>query len=673
MTIDPNNLSGTARLSFVENFDSLSLWNGDQGRWATNFWWSPSHGAGSTLPNNGEQQWYINSNYGPTAHIDPWTVNDGVLALTASRADPWVQGSINGYQYVSGMLNTFHSFSQTYGYFEMSAQMPVGQGMWPAFWLLPASGQSPPPELDIVEVLGRDPGTVHTALHRIDNGVYADVGAATHVGSTTDGFHRYGVNWQPDTITWYFDGRAIASTATSSDMHQPMYMIVNLALGGNWGGNLDSSSPLPAQMKVDYIRAYQDIGAAGGGKPPPGPAAGSASPGSDVILVAQFGPVLTGGEGADTFAFKDLPWRAGAITDFRLGVDKLDISALYKGGYRGSDPVADGYLSFHNNWAGGTRVMLDVDGPGGENPWPYELINLDGVSPWGLTASQILGGQAAGGPASAPPPPAEGGATGSPDVFVVAQAGPVLTGGGGGDTFVFKDLPWRAGAITDFQPGVDKLDISALYRGGYAGTDPVADGYVAFVDNGSGGTRVMLDVDAGGWDHPWAYQLVNLDGVSPYSLTAAQVFGAPSAPAPWASAPPDSSAGAVIASRWAGDVLVGGSGNDTLLPGRGPDVVTGGGGADVFRFQDAPWHAGAITDFTPGVDLIDVRTLFASANYWGSNPVADGYIQLAPDGQGGTQVYFDLDGPGWYGRQLLTTLQHTEPGNLQNYHDWVLR
>jgi beta-glucanase (GH16 family) len=666
VSIDPNNLSGTARLSFVENFDSLDLWNGQHGRWATNFWWSDTYGAGSTLPNNGEQQWYINSNYAPTAAIDPWTVNNGVLTLTASRVDPWVQGSINGYQYASGMLNTFHSFEQTYGYFEMRAQMPAGQGTWPAFWMLPASGVTPPPELDIVEVLGRDPGTVHTALHRIDNGVYADIGHETKVGSTSDGFHTYGVNWQPDTITWYFDGRAIAQTATSSDMHQPMYMIVNLALGGHWGGMVNGSTPLPAQMKVDYIRAYED---AGRGGPAPGgsPGAGGTA-GADVILVAQSGPVLTGGEGADTFQFKDLPWRAGAITDFRLGVDKLDISALYRGGYKGSNPVGDGYLSFVDNGAGGTRVMLDVDGRGSDNPWAYELVNLNGVSPYGLTAAQVLGGVPAPGPS---PGPGAGGPTVGADTFVVAQSGPVLTGGEGADTFVFKELPWRAGAITDFRLGVDKLDISALYRGGYHGSDPVADGYLRFVDNGSGGARVMLDVDGAGWDHPWAYELVNLDGVSPHGLTAAQVLGggggAPSTP------PPASTPGVVIASRHPGDRLVGGSGDDTLIPSRGADVMTGRGGADTFRFEDAPWRAGVITDFTPGLDVIDMKTLFAQANYWGSNPVRDGYIQLVADGRGGTEVYFDLDGPGWYGRQLLTTLQHVEVGNMQNDHDWLIR
>jgi serralysin len=679
VTIDPNNLSGTARATFTENFDSLNLWNGQDGRWATNFWWSPTYGAGSTLPNNGEQQWYINSNYAPTAHIDPWTVNNGVLSLTASRVDPWVQGSINGYQYASGMLNTFHSFKQTYGYFEMSAQMPAGQGAWPAFWMLPASGVTPPPELDIVEVLGREPGVVHTALHRTDNGVYADIGGVAHVGSTSDGFHRYGVNWQPDTITWYFDGKAISQTPTSSDMHQPMYMIVNLALGGHWGGMVDGSTSLPMQMKVDYIRAYEDLGKPGAANPPP--SQGGAGAGADIIQVVQSGPVLTGGEGADTFVFKDLPWRAGAITDFKLGVDKLDISALYKGGYRGTDPVADGYLSFQSNWAGGTRVMLDVDGRGWENPWAYELVNLDGVSPWGLSAAQVVGGAAAPAPSnpSAPPsPPAggSGGPTGGADVFVVAQSGPVLSGGDGADTFVFKELPWRAGAITDFKLGVDKLDISALYRGGYQGGNPVGDGYLSFVDNGSGGARVMLDVDGRGWEHPWAFQLVNLDGVSPYGITAAQVLGgaapAPAAP-PSTQPPPASSAGVVVASRWPGDVLVGGSGNDTLLPGRGDDVLTGGGGADTFKFQDAPWRAGVITDFTPGLDVIDVRSLFATANYWGSNPVADGYIQLVANGRGGTEVYFDLDGPGWYGRQMLTTLQHVEPASMQNWHDWVIR
>src|SRR5258705_133364 len=121
MAIDPNNLSATAVMTFHDEFNSLSLWNGSSGTWDTNSNWGGANGF--TLSGNGEQQWYINANYGPTASVKPWTVNNGILTLTAAPADPSIKPYINNYQYTSGEITTWHSFSQTYGYFEMRADL----------------------------------------------------------------------------------------------------------------------------------------------------------------------------------------------------------------------------------------------------------------------------------------------------------------------------------------------------------------------------------------------------------------------------------------------------------------------------------------------------------------------------------------------------------------------
>ena len=148
MSIDPNNLAATARLTFNDDFNGLSLWNGAGGTWATTFGYADPKGNGETLASNGEQQWYINDLYGPTGAVDPWAASNGVLTITAAPADGWLQSQINGYAYSSGELNTFHSFSQQYGYFEISAQLPAGKGLWPAFWLVPQN-LSWPPEIDV--------------------------------------------------------------------------------------------------------------------------------------------------------------------------------------------------------------------------------------------------------------------------------------------------------------------------------------------------------------------------------------------------------------------------------------------------------------------------------------------------------------------------------------------
>jgi len=145
VTIDPKNLSATATLTFSDEFNTLSLWNGTSGTWNTNYWWGQPNG--STLPGNGEQEWYINNLYAPTSSVKPWTVSNGVMTLTAAPASTSIQPYINNYQYTSGMIQTYESFTQQYGYFEIRAQLPAGQGVWPAFWLLPANGTWPP-EID---------------------------------------------------------------------------------------------------------------------------------------------------------------------------------------------------------------------------------------------------------------------------------------------------------------------------------------------------------------------------------------------------------------------------------------------------------------------------------------------------------------------------------------------
>jgi beta-glucanase (GH16 family) len=252
VSIDPNNLAGTAHVTFDDEFNNLSLWNGSSGTWATTFWYQdPTTSNGASLPSNGEQEWYINSNYGPTRGVTPWTVNNGVLTITATPTPASLSGAVNNYSYISGELNTYHSFSQTYGYFEMRAELPAGQAFWPAFWLLPEDG-SWPPELDIMEALSQDPNVLATTSHSNAAGTEAQYSG---VANMTTGYHTYGMDWEPDYITWFFDGKPVYQIATPADMNKPMYIIANLAVGGSWAGSPDGVSS--AQMNIDYIRAYE--------------------------------------------------------------------------------------------------------------------------------------------------------------------------------------------------------------------------------------------------------------------------------------------------------------------------------------------------------------------------------------------------------------------------------
>lgn len=252
--IDPNDLSHTAELTFSDDFDVLNLWNGATGVWDTTYWWSAGQN-GVTLTSNHEQQWYIDARYGPTAFVKPWSVANGILSITATRADWDIQPLINGYQYTSGMLTTYRSFRQHGGYFEMRAKLPKGQGIWPAFWMLPADG-SWPPELDAMEMLGTDPTTYYMTVHSNATGTHTQVqGWHKGVDLSAD-FHRYGVLWEASKITWYFDGQAVFSATPPTDLNQPLYLLINLAVGGDWPGMVDATTPFPAVMQVDYVRAY---------------------------------------------------------------------------------------------------------------------------------------------------------------------------------------------------------------------------------------------------------------------------------------------------------------------------------------------------------------------------------------------------------------------------------
>jgi Ca2+-binding RTX toxin-like protein len=402
--------------------------------------------------------------------------------------------------------------------------------------------------------------------------------------------------------------------------------------------------------------------------------------GADTLNASQGADRLTGAAGADVFAFKAMPWSAGHITDFQVGVDKLDLTALYMGGYRGSDPVADGYVSFVSDGAGGTKVLLDPDGHGTAQAWPFTVVTLDGVSASGLTAAQVFNGAGAPATSPQPPPPSAGGVvltaaypganlaggTGA-DTLNASQGSGQLTGGAGADVFAFKAMPWSAGHITDFQVGVDKLDLSALYLGGSRGRDPVADGYVSFVSDGMGGTKVLLDPDGRGTAQAWPFTVVTLDGVSANGLTAAQVFNGAGAPATT-----PSTTGVVLTSPYPGASLAGGAGADTLNASQGSDQLAGGAGADHFVFGALPWSAGHITDFQHGVDVLDLRPLFAAAGYQGGDPIADGYLRLEADGAGGTRVLFDRDGWGsgnpW--PTTITTLDHVAPSTVTSA-DWL--
>ncbi len=215
----------------------------------------------------------------------------GHLVITARQQDLTGADGIARH-YASARLRSQGLFSQTYGRFEARMKLPAGKGIWPAFWLLgaddatahwPACG-----EIDIVEAIG-DPHTIYSTLHGPGYSGAKGISAryALPAGEAIDtGFHTYAVEWAPKDIRFFFDDHLIAErtpadtpAGTRWAYDHPFFLILNLAIGGDWPGNPDSSTVFPRQMLVDYVRAYQ----------PAFPAAGQPSASSASRQQAQLG------------------------------------------------------------------------------------------------------------------------------------------------------------------------------------------------------------------------------------------------------------------------------------------------------------------------------------------------------------------------------------------------
>ena len=205
---------------------------------------------------NGELQNYTNSR--SNSALD----GNGNLVITARRE---ADGS-----YTSARLTSQGTYTAQYGRIEARIRIPRGQGIWPAFWMLgadlPQVGWPACGEIDVMENIGREPGSVHGTVHGPGySGAEGISGTATlPSGAFADDFHVYGVDWRPGSISWTVDG-AVYRTVTPADLggdrwvfDKPFFVILNLAVGGGWPGSPDSSTRFPQQMTVDWLRVWQN-------------------------------------------------------------------------------------------------------------------------------------------------------------------------------------------------------------------------------------------------------------------------------------------------------------------------------------------------------------------------------------------------------------------------------
>lgn len=225
-----------------ENFDGASL---DASVWRTCHWWGDN---GCTIDSNAELEWYLPNNV---------TVANGRLQLTAREQT--VEGSDGKtYRYTSGMVSTGPAeqggdplFEFTYGRAEARVRVPSGEGLWAAFWLLPSTTESRP-EIDIMEVLGNDPAKWIFHAHPKDPDAESE-GTTVSGPDASAGWHDIAIEWEPGSIRWVLDGEEVWSVQGGQVPGEPMYLVLNLAVGGEYPGPPTDTTPFPATFEVDRV------------------------------------------------------------------------------------------------------------------------------------------------------------------------------------------------------------------------------------------------------------------------------------------------------------------------------------------------------------------------------------------------------------------------------------
>ncbi|MBE0651772.1 MAG: glycoside hydrolase family 16 protein [Bacteroidales bacterium] len=206
---------------------------------------------------NNELQYYTNS-------PENVYLKDGHLYIVALKK------SYKGKLYTSARIDTKGKEDFKYGRFEMRAKIPVGRGTWPAFWLLgqdigkvgwPACG-----EVDIMEEVGFDPLWNHGSIHTPSSYGSTVNTSKIKVPDSHSKFHIYGVTWTPNKISFFIDNpekpyytyNPKIKNASTWPFNKPLFIILNLAIGGNWGGKMGiDNSTFPTTMEVDYVRVFQ--------------------------------------------------------------------------------------------------------------------------------------------------------------------------------------------------------------------------------------------------------------------------------------------------------------------------------------------------------------------------------------------------------------------------------
>lgn len=236
--------SQDSKLIWEENFDGTEL--------NENYW---NFELGDGCPNlcgwgNNEVQIYTKENH---------QVKDGFLTITAKLE--------NGV-YSSTRITTKSKKEFKYGRIEARAKLPLGKGLWPAFWMLGSNisevGWPTCGEIDILEYVGREPESIFTSVHTADSHGMTKNTRKDIVPGIEEGFHTYAIDWNEDRIEFLIDDELFYTFTPENKsvevwpFNQPFFIIVNLAIGGNFGGPDVDDSIFPQEFILDYIKVYEN-------------------------------------------------------------------------------------------------------------------------------------------------------------------------------------------------------------------------------------------------------------------------------------------------------------------------------------------------------------------------------------------------------------------------------
>ena len=303
--------------------------------------WSYETGTGSWGWGNNEQQYY-------TSRSDNAYVSGGALHIKAKKE------SYGGMNYTSARLITKGKFSFTYGYVEARLALPSCQGIWPAFWMLGANidsvGWPACGEIDIMEAVNAENKTYSTC--HWDNNGHANYGLSTGTFDITQ-YHTYGMQWDNQYIRMFVDGNKIYeiyignNTGGTEEFQRPFYLLLNVAVGGNWPGFSINDSAFPQEMKVDYVRVYQENPSY------------SSSASSNVDSSSGSSNVNT--TSGDVYIYQDSNYGGRSAS---LGVGRYNLASLQAKGFKNDDlssvKVPYGYkvtLYWDDNFSGSTKVL----------------------------------------------------------------------------------------------------------------------------------------------------------------------------------------------------------------------------------------------------------------------------------------------------------------------------